>query len=107
MSQCITVTDATFRSEVFDVSVPVVAVFADSTPESLESIRTVEEVMSTYGGAISLAKVNVPANRTVGVAYGITKVPTIILFVGGKAVLRMVGVATAEQLRAAVHSYVS
>jgi thioredoxin 1 len=53
----------------------------------------VEELAPTYDGKAVIAKVNVDDNPMVAQRYGVTSIPTMMMFKNGKLVDRMVGAA--------------
>lgn len=52
-------------------------------------------------GKIKIIRVDVDANRELASQYGITEIPVLLAFKGGKQVLRMEGFQTTEMLRSA------
>lgn len=55
----------------------------------------------TQEGKIKVIRVDVDANRELASQYGITEIPVLLAFKGGKQVLRMEGFQTTEMLRSA------
>lgn len=55
----------------------------------------------TKEGKIKVIRVDVDANRALANQYGITEIPVLLAFKGGKQVLRMEGFQTTEMLRSA------
>lgn len=52
-----------------------------------------ESLAEAYDGKVAIAKVNVDDNHEVAVRYGISSIPTVILFQGGKVLNKEIGVA--------------
>lgn len=53
----------------------------------------IEELAPTYEGKAVIAKLNVDDNPMVAQRYGVTSIPTLMMFKDGKLVDRMVGAA--------------
>ena len=62
----------------------------------------VEKVASQLGDAVKVAKVNVDQAPQTAKKFGISSIPTLIVFKDGKSVKQFVGVTQAEELLAAV-----
>jgi thioredoxin 1 len=52
----------------------------------------IEELAEEYDGRVAVAKVDTDANADIAISYGITGIPTVILFRDGEEVTRLVGV---------------
>jgi thioredoxin len=59
----------------------------------------VEELAPSYDGKAVIAKVNVDDNPLVAQRFGVTSIPTMMMFKGGKLVDRMVGAAPKTALQ--------
>jgi len=53
----------------------------------------VEELAPSYDGKAVIAKMNVDDNPTIAQRFGVTSIPTLMMFKDGKLVDRMVGAA--------------
>ena len=53
----------------------------------------VEELAPSYDGRAVIAKMNVDDNPTIAMRFGVTSIPTLMMFKDGKMVDRMVGAA--------------
>ncbi|HYI10410.1 MAG TPA: thioredoxin [Thermoanaerobaculia bacterium] len=62
----------------------------------------VEELAPTYDGRAVIAKVNVDDNPMVAQRYGVTSIPTLMMFKNGKLVDRVVG----AQPKGALQSFI-
>jgi thioredoxin 1 len=62
----------------------------------------VEELAPNYDGKAVIAKLNVDDNPRVAQQFGVTSIPTMMMFKGGKLVDRMVGAAP----KAALQSFI-
>ncbi len=59
----------------------------------------VEELAPSYDGKAVIAKMNVDDNPGVAQRFGVTSIPTLMMFKGGKLVDRMVGAAPRAALQ--------
>ena len=59
----------------------------------------VEELAPTYEGKAVIAKMNVDDNPMVAQKFGVTSIPTLMMFKNGKLVDRMVGAAPKNALQ--------
>jgi len=59
----------------------------------------VEELAPNYDGKAVIAKLNVDDNPRVAQQFGVTSIPTMMMFKGGKLVDRMVGAAPKATLQ--------
>ena len=59
----------------------------------------VEELAPTYEGKAVIAKMNVDDNPMVAQRFGVTSIPTMMMFKNGKLVDRMVGAAPKNTLQ--------
>jgi thioredoxin 1 len=59
----------------------------------------VEELAPSYQGKAVITKMNVDDNPTVAQRYGVTSIPTLMMFKDGKLVDRMVGAAPKNALQ--------
>jgi len=59
----------------------------------------IEELSAEFAGRIAFGKLNTDENQRVAMQYGITAIPTILLFAGGKLVEKVVGAYPKPMLR--------
>jgi thioredoxin 1 len=64
-----------------------------------------DELHKTMGGAVRILKLDVDKNPVVANAFGISGVPTLILFKKGNMVWRQSGVIPAKQLESIVNAH--
>ena len=57
----------------------------------------IEELAAQYDGKVAVGKVDVDANQDLAVRYGVMNIPTVVLFVKGNEVDRLVGLMDKEQ----------
>jgi len=58
----------------------------------------VDEVADSFQGKVTFSKLNIDDNPNVTAKYGVMSIPTLILFKGGKAIERLVGLVPKERL---------
>lgn len=88
-----------FKSEVIASAKPVLVDFwaAWCMPCRMLS-PTVEEIAEEYGDKIKVCKLNIDENPELAIEYGIMSIPTLMVFSGGKAVNKSVGVVSKEEI---------
>jgi thioredoxin 1 len=59
----------------------------------------IQELSAEFAGKISFAKVNTDENPRIAMNYGITAIPTILLFAQGKLVEKVIGAYPKQMLR--------
>ena len=62
----------------------------------------VDKLAETFEGRLLVAKVNVDEEAEVAMKFGVSSIPTLLLFKGGKLVDRSVGLVPAQALEAFV-----
>ena len=82
----------TFESEVLGSKTPVLVDFwSHGCPPCKRLAPVIEELASENEGSAKVGKVNVGDNMDLAVQYGISAVPTILVFKGGEVVERIQG----------------
>lgn len=86
-------TDANFETEVVSADQPVLVDFwAEWCMPCRMLAPVIDEIAQEYDGKLKVGKVDTDANREISVKYGISAIPTIILFDKGEVVKKFVGV---------------
>jgi len=99
----INLTDANFESEALDSSLPVVVDFwAEWCGPCRALTPIIEQLADELEDKIKVAKVNVDEARNVAMKYGISAIPTVIIFKDGEPQRKFVGLTTLEELKSAV-----
>jgi len=95
-------TDANWKSEVLESSIPVVIDFwAPWCGPCRMLAPTVEKLATAYQGKVKVGKMNTDENETPG-GLRISAIPTVLFFQGGKEVDRLVGVNTEAKFKDAL-----
>lgn len=92
-----------FKAEVLECEKPVLTDFFATWCGPCRMLApTVEEIAEDYGEKIKVVKADVDIMPEISIKYGISGVPTLILFKNGEAVGRMVGVSDYDEIAAMI-----
>lgn len=93
------ITNSNFKTEVLDSSSPVLVDFWASWCGPCRMIAPVlEEVAKEKAGTVKVGKINVDEQPQLASQFGVMSIPTLVLFKGGKAVNKSVGVKPKEAI---------
>jgi len=99
MAEPVAVTDATFDSEVLESKNPVLVDFWAEWCGPCKMIAPVlKEVAAEQEGKLTVAKLDVDSNMSTARKFGVSSIPTLILFKEGKPVQRIVGYTPKDRL---------
>jgi thioredoxin len=96
-------TDSNFENEVLGADKPVLVDFwAEWCMPCKILAPTIDDVANEHTGKVKVGKVDTDANREISVKYGISAIPTVIIFKGGEVAKKFVGLTKKEDIDAAL-----
>ncbi len=105
MSATKTVTDASFADDVLLSDKPVIVDFWAEWCGPCRMIAPILEEVATDHDEIVVAKLNVDENPSTAAQYGVTSIPTMNVFSGGKVVKQIIGAKPKAALLADLSDY--
>ena len=97
-------TDGNFQQEVLDSDTPVLVDFwAEWCGPCRMLAPKIEQMAKEFTGRVKVGKLDTDANRDTAMKYGISAIPTVILFKNGQPAQRIVGLRENE-IRQALES---
>jgi len=96
-------TDENFEQEVLQSDKPVLVDFwAEWCAPCRMLAPTIEELAEEYAGKVKVGKVDTDTNARTPAQFGISAIPTVMLFKDGQVVKKFVGLQTKRELKAAI-----
>ena len=107
-TQVMELTGATFDEVVGASPVPVLVDFwAEWCPPCHALTPILHEIAAEHAGALRIAKVDVDAHPDLSLRFGAMSIPTLLLFVDGRPVHRMIGARGKRHLLAGLAEHVT
>ena len=100
-----TVTDASFDADVLKSDIPVIVDFWAEWCGPCRMVAPILEELAGEHDEIVVAKLNVDENPQTAAQYGITSIPTMNVFSGGKVVKQIIGAKPKAALVADLGAY--
>ena len=98
-------TDENFETEVLNSSTPVLVDFwAEWCMPCKMLAPTIDKLAADYAGKVKVGKLDTDANREVASKFGISAIPTVILFRDGQVAQKFVGLRKEAEFKAALDS---
>jgi|TARA_R110000782_G_scaffold102483_1_gene189476 thioredoxin 1 len=95
--------NANFESEVLNASTPVLVDFwAEWCMPCKVLSPTIDDIADHYAGKAAVGKVDIDSNNEIATRFGISAIPTVIIFKGGEPAKKFVGLTKKEDLVAAM-----
>ncbi|MBE9515039.1 MAG: thioredoxin [Chloroflexi bacterium] len=92
-----------FKTTVLQSKSPIIVDFwAKWCAPCLAAGPVLEELAKEYIGKIDFAKVDVDANGPLAAKYGVTSIPTMLIFEGGQPVRQITGFKPRQELKKAL-----
>ena len=93
-------TDTNFEQEVLNSEQPVLVDFwAEWCGPCRLLAPVIDDLAEEYKGKVKVGKVDTDANRDVSLRYGISAIPTVILFRDGKVAQKFVGLRQEKEFK--------
>lgn len=101
-------TDSNFETEVLKASEPVLVDFwAEWCMPCRMLAPTIDKLAAEYAGRAKIGKLDTDANRDVSMKFGISAIPTILVFKDGQVRQKFVGLKRESELREALDALLS
>jgi thioredoxin 1 len=100
-------TDINFDNEVIKSNMPVLVDFWAEWCMPCKMLGpTIDQLAGEYQGKAKVGKLDTDSNREVAVKYGISAIPTVILFQNGEVKKKFVGLTPKDQFKSALDQLV-
>ena len=92
-------TDATFEEEVLNSEQPVLVDFWAPWCQPCRAVGPVVEELAADNEGVKVAKINIDDSPNTAAGYGVSSIPTLMVFKGGQVVERLVGIRPKTQFQ--------
>ncbi len=100
-------TDANFDAEVLQSDKPVLVDFwAEWCMPCRMLAPTIDQLADEYVGKIKVGKVDTDSNRGISVKFGISAIPTVMIFKGGQVAKKFVGLQSKADFENALNALI-
>lgn len=104
----LTFTDANFDAEVLQSEQPVLVDFWAAWCGPCRMIApAIDEIAGEFAGQAKVGKLDVDTNQATAIKFGITNIPAVLVFKGGKAVKTIVGAKNKREYADAIRAAAS
>ena len=101
-------TQDNFENEVLKAGQPVLVDFWAEWCMPCKALGpTIDELANEYVGKVKVGKVDTDANQSLSAQYGISAIPTVILFQNGEIKERFIGLRTKKDFKASLDPLVT
>ena len=102
-SNTLELTDADFEQTVINAATPALVDFwAEWCMPCKMMAPAIDELADEYTGKLVVGKVNTDENRNISMQFGISAIPTVILFKDGEMIKKFVGLQQKADLKTAI-----
>lgn len=103
LSNMVDFSELTFETDVLGAEFPVLLDFWAENCQPCKAIGPViDSLASDYAGRVVVGKLNVESNPRLSAQFGISSIPTVILFNKGKIIQRFVGLRGKKEFAIAI-----
>jgi thioredoxin 1 len=99
-------TDATFEEEVLKSDQPVLVDFWAPRCPPCRAVAPIIEELAAENDAVKVAKIDVDTSPQTAIGYGVSSIPTLMIFKDGQVVDRFVGAQPKGRLQDAINQAV-
>ena len=104
----LTFTDANFDAEVLRSEAPVLVDFWAEWCSPCKALGpTIDELANEYVGKVRVGKMDTDSNREVSARYGVSSIPTVMVFQGGQIKEKLVGLRSKRDFKVALDALVA